>query len=225
MIIYKITNLVNKKIYVGQTTGTLIKRWQRHNWKCTIKRNAMAITSAIIKYGKENFTIEEIDSAQTIAELNDKEEYYISLLNSISPNGYNLNSGGGCIIMSDETKNKISTSHRKRWDDGIRISEETRSKLSESHKGWVPSDETRDKWRKSFSGKRPSDNTIRASIDSCKKTYTLINPDGKEITFTNMREFCKQNDLSNSKLCLVASGKRSSHKGWTKPIDSSSNQI
>jgi group I intron endonuclease len=217
MIIYKITNLVNNKIYIGQTTGTIEKRWQRHNWQCTRKRNAMAITNAIIKYGKENFTIEEIDKAETIEELNEKEIYFISLLNSISPNGYNLSGGGGYVEMSDETKLKISNTHKRKWKEGNRISEETRKKLSDSHKGWIPSEETKEKWRKAFGGKRPSDNTIQASIESSQKTYTLLNPLGELITFTNMREFCKQNGLSNSKLCLVASGKRPSHKGWTKP--------
>lgn len=222
MIIYLITNLVNSKRYVGLTTNTLDKRWRAH---CYQSANRMMIDRSIRKYGKENFKIEQIDVCHSIDELNEKEKYWAYKLDTFYPIGYNLKAGSGLGAMSDETKNKISNSHKKRWDDGIRISEETRSKLSESHKGWVPSEETRDKWRKSFGGKRPSDNTIRASIDSCQKTYTLINPDGKEVTFTNMREFCKQNDLINSKLCLVASGKRPSHKGWTKPIDTSSNQI
>lgn len=217
MIIYKITNIINNKIYIGQTTQSLNERWKRHNWECTIKRNAMAITSAISKYGRDKFTIEEIDKANTLEELNEKEIFYISKYNSISPNGYNISPGGGNLIMSKETRLKISKSHKDRWDKGFRISEETRSKLSESHKGWVPSEETREKWRKAFSGKRPSENTIRGSIESTQKTYTLINPNGELITFTNMRNFCKENGLSNSKLCLVANGKRPSHKGWTKP--------
>jgi group I intron endonuclease len=77
MIIYKITNNINNKVYIGQTIETIKKRWSRHTWKCTIKRNAMAITNAIIKYGKENFIIEQIDIAKSIEELNEKEIYYI----------------------------------------------------------------------------------------------------------------------------------------------------
>jgi group I intron endonuclease len=210
MIIYKITNNINQKVYIGQTTVTLKKRWQRHNYECTKKRNAMAITSAIIKYGKINFTIEEIDSCSTIDELNEKETYYIEKFNSISPNGYNIEKGGGNRIMSDETKKKISNSNK-----GRKFSDEHKKKLSESHKGWVPSNETREKWRKAFGGKRPSENTINASIKSSQKTYTLINPDGDEVTFTNMQKFCRENDLAPSKLCMVASGKRKTHKGWT----------
>jgi len=217
MIIYKITNLINNKVYIGQTIGTLEKRWKRHTWECTRKRNAMAITNAIIKYGMDNFTIEEIYKASTMEELNDKEIYYISILNTISPNGYNIDNGGGNKSRSDETRAKISLAHKNRWDKGERISEETRKKLSESHKGYVPSEETKKKLREFFKGKKPSENTRRGSIEYNQKTYTLLNPNGELVTFTNMKNFCKENNLSNSKLCLVASGKRRSHRGWTIP--------
>lgn len=212
MIIYRITNLINDKIYIGQTIESLSKRWRRHTWVSTKKRNAMAITSAIIKYGQENFIIEQIDTAENIEDLNIKEEYYIKYYNSISPNGYNIKYGGNNRKLSEETKLKIGISNK-----GKTITEETRKKLSESHKGWVPSEETRQKWRDAFGGKRPSDNTINAAIEKNQKTFTLLSPDGELITFTNMKRFCIENDLSNSKLCLVASGKRRSHKGWTNP--------
>lgn len=80
------------------------------------------------------------------------------------------------------------------------------------------SEETREKLSNIFKGKKPSQNAIKASIEYNQKTYTLLSPDGTLITFTNMKEFCKENNLSNSKLCLVASGKRRTHKGWTLPI-------
>jgi group I intron endonuclease len=57
MLIYLITNLLNNKQYIGQTTQSLEKRWQRHCWKSTSK-NSMPICHAISKYGKENFKIE-----------------------------------------------------------------------------------------------------------------------------------------------------------------------
>ncbi len=213
MIIYKISNLINDKIYIGQTIETLSKRWRRHTWKSTIKRNAMAITNAIIKYGVENFMIEEIDSAENIEELNMKEEYYIKYYDCISPKGYNIKNGGDNKKLSEETKLKISISNK-----GKKRTKETIKKLSDSHKGWVPSEETKQKWRDAFGGKKPSDNTINAAIEANQKEYTLLNPDGELITFINMAKFCKENNLSNSKLCLVASGKIKSHKGWTKTI-------
>jgi group I intron endonuclease len=78
MIIYKITNNINNKVYIGQTIESIKKRWQRHTWRCTIERNKMAITNAIIKYGKENFIIEQIDIANSIEELNEKFNIYLN---------------------------------------------------------------------------------------------------------------------------------------------------
>jgi group I intron endonuclease len=210
MIIYKITNSVNDKVYIGQTVESLKKRWNRHTWVCTIKRNAMAITNAIVKYGKENFSIEEIDKADDIEELNEKEIYYINLYKSISPNGYNLTTGGNNKRLSEETKRKISESNK-----GRKVSEETIKRLSESHKGIKMSEESRNKLSMTNKGKKPSENTIKGSIEHNQKTYTMISPNGEVVTFTNMKLFCLEKGLSNSKLCLVASGKRRTHKGWT----------
>jgi group I intron endonuclease len=100
----------------------------------------MAITNAIIKYGKEKFTIEEIDRADNIDDLNKKEVFYIDYYKSLSPNGYNLTTGGNNKRLSEETKRKISESNK-----GKKASEETIKKLSESHKGIKMSDESRKK--------------------------------------------------------------------------------
>lgn len=215
MIIYKITNKINNKIYIGQTTESLNKRWKRHISEYHIRN--MYISRAISKYGVDKFQIEEICQCFSIDELNEKEIFYINAYNSLSPNGYNLKIGGKNSRLSEETKRKISNSHKKRWEDGQRISEETRYKLSESHKGWIPSEETKEKWRRCFSGKKPSEKTRLGAIKHHQKTYTMKNPFGEIVTFTNMKEFCKENELCNSKLCLVASGKRRNHKGWTLP--------
>lgn len=93
MIIYKITNKINGKIYIGQTEQTLEKRWNKHVTMSRYgrKHNRLtAIGAAIKKYGKENFIIEQIDSAENEKELCDKEKYYAELLNSYVPNGYNI---------------------------------------------------------------------------------------------------------------------------------------
>ena len=104
MIIYKITNLVNGKCYVGQTVGTLEARWKRH---CSDGSKCPAIHSAIVKYGVNNFRVEVIDTATSQDELNEKEAYWISTLNTISPNGYNLQNGGVRTQLSEESRKKI----------------------------------------------------------------------------------------------------------------------
>lgn len=124
MIIYKITNNVNQKIYIGQTIHSIKTRWSGH---CRSKPERSGIMSAAIKkYGKENFKIEEVDSANTLEELNQKEIFWICHYNSLSPNGYNLNPGGNSSPMHPDTKKKLSEINR-----GKRHSEETKRKISE----------------------------------------------------------------------------------------------
>lgn len=105
MIIYKIQNKVNGKIYIGQTVGTLEHRISQH--KSNSKKTSV-INMAIRKYGWDNFTAEIIDNAENIEELNLKEIYWIEHYKSISPNGYNLEIGGKNAVNSEETRNKIS---------------------------------------------------------------------------------------------------------------------
>jgi group I intron endonuclease len=132
MFIYKITNKINKKYYIGQTICSLQKRWREHcsSNKCT------ALSRAIKKYGKENFVIEEIDGANNLSELNYKEWLYILKFNSVAPKGYNLKEGGNNKKYSSISKNRMSQSQK-----GKILSKETREKISMSKKN--PSEETR----------------------------------------------------------------------------------
>jgi hypothetical protein len=91
-IIYLITNLVNNKKYVGLTTTSLDQRWESH--LDTSRKNAGLVHKAIAEFGKENFTIELIDSASNPKELRVKEREWIKKLNTSSPNGYNSTNGG-----------------------------------------------------------------------------------------------------------------------------------
>lgn len=209
MIIYKITNLINNKIYIGQTITTLDNRWKRHTWNCTTNNSHMAITDAIAKYGKNNFKIEQIDIADTIDELNNKEQYWISFSKSMSPNGYNLTSGGNNFIMSDETKKKISISNKNKI-----ISPEAKLKSSISHTGYKQSDETKHKLSLHFKGKPTSQNTrVGASIKNAKKCI-LTSPNGEDIEIINIKKFATKNDLQASNLSKLINNKINQYKGW-----------
>lgn len=92
-LIYIITNDINNKVYIGQTIQELKKRWHRHCQKsCSVSESKMAIKQAILKYGKEHFSIKELCQC-SIEELNEKEIYYIQLYNSYKE-GYNSTIGG-----------------------------------------------------------------------------------------------------------------------------------
>lgn len=93
MIIYKITNLINQKIYIGLTTCTLKERWQNH--KGCVKSDPRHLYSSMRKYGIENFKIEIVEETDSLEKLAQLEDYYINLYNSRDPNiGYNLSAGG-----------------------------------------------------------------------------------------------------------------------------------
>lgn len=91
--IYAITNLVNGKQYVGLTTTSLEERWKRHLEQVP-RKNASLIHKAIAEFGKDSFTLEQLDNASSIKELRLKEREWILKLNTLAPNGYNVTLGG-----------------------------------------------------------------------------------------------------------------------------------
>lgn len=88
MWIYKITNIQNNKVYIGQTIRPIQDRFHRHINDALNNILDTHFARAIRKYGKDNFIIEQIDQAQTQNELNKKEQYWIQYYNSVQ-NGYN----------------------------------------------------------------------------------------------------------------------------------------
>lgn len=91
--IYKITNKINGKSYIGQTTQNVKERFYQHcATKCSQAILNMVIHKAINKYGKSNFTIEVIEEVES-TNLNDRERYWIRYYDSYN-NGYNSTEGG-----------------------------------------------------------------------------------------------------------------------------------
>lgn len=87
-IIYKITNKVNGKSYIGQTRYTLEFRWRQH----IHKKDNTYFHNAIKKYGFENFTLEILEECP-VSNLNEREIFYIAKYNTFK-DGYNLTIGG-----------------------------------------------------------------------------------------------------------------------------------
>lgn len=88
MYIYKITNKINQKIYIGQTIHPIEERLKRHFQDALSGRVETHLAKAIRKYGVDNFYIELIDKAETQEELTKKEYYWIEQYNAINK-GYN----------------------------------------------------------------------------------------------------------------------------------------
>ena len=88
--IYKITNILNKKCYIGQSINIPL-RW-RHHRSFSLKESNYPLYRAFKKYGIENFTFEILEECLP-SELNEKEIYWIKFFNSYNE-GYNQTFGG-----------------------------------------------------------------------------------------------------------------------------------
>ena len=88
MWIYKITNIQNNKVYIGQTIRPIEDRFHRHINDALNNVLNTHFARAIRKYGKDSFVIEEIDTASSQEELTLKEQYWIRYYDAVR-NGYN----------------------------------------------------------------------------------------------------------------------------------------
>jgi group I intron endonuclease len=126
-IIYKITNTITKKCYIGQTTTTVKKRWSQHTYNTRGKKSkCVLLENTIQKHGVENFTIEPVFMGD-VKELDTQEIKFISEYKSTNIKfGYNICAGGNGSVgrpVDDEHRNKISKANRKSQLDTINIQE------------------------------------------------------------------------------------------------------
>lgn len=118
MIIYKITNQINQKVYIGLTTCSLEYRWSRHLICGRDINNNKPLYRAMRKHGVNNFTIEQIDQAEDLKQLGILERKYIKEFNSRNINkGYNLTAGGESNQYDGNPASKVTV------DDVIQIRE------------------------------------------------------------------------------------------------------
>lgn len=172
--IYKITNRINGKIYIGQTTKSIEYRFEQH--KRTAKRK-LSFTSylyrAMNECGLDNFDVEELQTCDTREELDKAEQHWIThFCSQNSDIGYNIlegGRGGGCrskefqlseaqlsalesgrhLPSSEKQKNQLAERRRN-----CVVSEETRKKLSIASSGHVASEETKKKMSAAHKGKK-----------------------------------------------------------------------
>lgn len=93
MYIYKITNKVNNKVYIGKTKKSIESRFRAHMRGAKKKVNRH-LYDAMNHYGYDNFEISLVEQCESLDDLNEKEKFWIKELNTFSPNGYNMTIGG-----------------------------------------------------------------------------------------------------------------------------------
>lgn len=172
--IYKFTNKIDNKSYIGKTSRDVMDRHDAH-----IKGNGSKLLKrAIDKHGINNFYFTVIHDGILDIFLDDYEIEAIKKYNTVLPNGYNLTFGGEGGKKSEEVKRKISESQIGRipWNKGKKgiYTNETRRKMSESHKGQKLPPRTEEHRRrlsesyKGFSGKSHTEETRRKMSESLK---------------------------------------------------------
>jgi group I intron endonuclease len=143
MIIYKTTNIINGKIYIGQDS---------HN-NPNYLGSGTVLHKAIEKYGYKNFVKEILEHCNSINELNEREVFWIAKFNSRDRNiGYNIAYGGDAFWTNchhtNETRKQIGE-HLKGnipWNKGKKIGprpEDVKLKIGNSNKNRICTKETR----------------------------------------------------------------------------------
>lgn len=100
--IYKITNLINKKVYIGQTHNSVAYRWSQHVSDALSNKYKQGynflLHKAIRKYGKDSFEVEIIEEVEESGDLSNREQFWINFYHSCileeNANGYNMTYGG-----------------------------------------------------------------------------------------------------------------------------------
>ena len=229
-----VTNKLNGKVYVGS-----------HSWKCdgidpNYYGSGTAITSAVRKYGKENFQVEVLYYYDTVEECRADEERILTEYNvKDCPYSYNMkNSAIGFTSedmkgennpqygkrgkdspnygkhLSEDTKRKMSESAK-----GRKLSDATRKKLSQANKGKTISDETRQKIARAMTGKTLSDEHRKkiSQANNYRKTplVAIQIATGKIRVFESQNECARQLNLDQSKISKCLLGKRNHTGGYT----------
>lgn len=167
--LYRITNQLDKKVYIGQTVKPEYRWYQHRSYSSKENKHKQYIHRAMAKHGIENFSFEVIASCQTQEDATETENILIAEYNSRNPEfGYNLVTGVGYGGHSEETKEKIRQAtikqiaekghpatgrivseeekelrRKNRLENPIEYTEEIRKNMSAAHIGIRDSEETK----------------------------------------------------------------------------------
>lgn len=229
-IIYKITNTINGKFYIGQSVN-FKKRWSKH------RRDARCgchyrLHRSMRKHGVDNFIIEFIEENIPQIILNDREKLWIATL---IPH-YNMTDGGGGVVgwkpteeqrckmstaqigrvHSEETRRSISIANKGKVNSaearskmsiaatGRFCSAETRRVMSIARVGRIPSAESVQKMSRSQSGHVCSEETRnRISNSQSKIWWEVTTPSGESLVIRNLQQFGRDRGFNAGKLGTI----------------------
>lgn len=214
--IYIIKNIINDKVYIGQSVD-IYHRWMQH--KADLRNghhHNEHLQRAWNKYGEENFEFRVLTECDE-SELNNFEKLFIEEYKSHDGcYGYNLTIGGdGCVGLSQESIEKMRKSLT-----GKHLPEDTRKKISEANKGKKKpprSDEHRRNLGKSLKGKKAWNKGVKMDDDFKEKMCGEGNPNHRSIYcieldeyFGATREVERKYGISHSSISACLNGKQES---------------
>ena len=192
LLIYRITNITNGKVYIGQTTQGLRQRKMEHICRFNLGKRDHKIYLAMRKYGIENFKFEALCNVFDREQLNDLEKFFIKKYNSFNK-GYNMTVGGDAISEATIEKIRKAMLGRKiTWYDKI-IKSRKLNPNKKDPKEFVPKGED--------------------NVNS--KTYVITFPDGSSKRITGLRAFCEIHGLKHYAMFHILSGRQKSHGGFS----------
>jgi group I intron endonuclease len=224
--IYQIKNIVNDKVYIGQTSKhNVAARWMDH-----IKSINSGIDSHLIRafkfHGLENFAFSVVAEVPD-DHLDEAEIDAISNKNSLSPNGYNIREGGSRGKHSQESIEKIRESHI-----GKTHTDETKEKLRHLNLGKKHTQESKEKTRRAMLGKPKTKEAIEKAAkartglkrsDEIKEKMSLSRQieveqwslDGSYInTYPSIKKACIETGCNDISKCCRGKYKQSGGFIW-----------
>jgi group I intron endonuclease len=205
-IIYKAAS-PSGKVYIGQTVKALVKRKAGHKYQALKEDRRSTFQRALLDEGFDSFVWEEIDTAESPEELNEKEIYWIANYRSDDLDyGYNNQSGGIRPKHAERTKQLL-----REKNTGRHHTEESRRKISEVQKGRIP-------WNKGIFG------AVKQSEETKKKHSLSGRGKGGKLTETDVIKIKKMllegacmaftARLFNVSLCTVSAIKHGRNWSW-----------
>jgi group I intron endonuclease len=233
-IIYKITNKINNKIYIGQTISSMNHRWHQHKTSAKIDLDKKTrINSAIRKYTSESFIIETIDYGFDRWDLNNLESFYIKKYNSIE-NGYNVSEGAYYglsgeknpfygVPRTEEVKKKISKANFGKNNGMYGKTSIKKGKTLEEFYGLNKAEEIKAKISAKVAGnnhpnyQKPLTEEVKRKISNSHKGKKLSPEHIKKISkpiiclnnkkeYSSSREACKELGLQPGNVAKVLKG-------------------
>lgn len=212
-IIYKAENIVNGKVYIGQTIRNINVRKSIHKNNALKGESNIYFHRAIRKHGFDNFEWSILCECDSKEKLNAIEKFYISAYRKMTE-VYNVTDGGEGALgykPTEETLKKLSESHigKKSGNKGNIYSEEIRKKISDSKKKYVGE-------LNPFYGKKHSPESIKKMSDAKRGMYSGEKNPMFGVSLSSPNKGKKMSDEQRKKISESLKGNIPWNKGLKK---------